>query len=76
VVTVFLKPLQTASRMMCRFWWPRTGLSRWANPPPNTVKNFATLELPELLKDRFWLARVTNALNPYWQRKNAPGKTG
>jgi len=45
------------------------------NPPSNSVKFFATLELLELVKDRAWLAKVTNALNQYWQRKNAEKKT-
>ena len=41
------------------------------NPPPNSVKYFATLELLEQAKDRTWLARVTGALNQHWQNKNA-----
>jgi hypothetical protein len=41
------------------------------NPPPNSVKYFATLEIIELGKDRTWLAKVTNALNQHWQKKNA-----
>ena len=41
------------------------------NPPPNSVKFFATLELLELVKDRAWLAKVTNTLNQHWQKKNA-----
>jgi hypothetical protein len=28
------------------------------------------LEVLELVKDRTWLAKVTNALNQHWQRKN------
>jgi hypothetical protein len=35
------------------------------NPPANSVKYFATLELLEQVKDRTWLAKVTNALNQY-----------
>jgi phage terminase small subunit len=46
------------------------------NPPPNSVKYFATLELLEQIKDRTWLAKVANALNQYWQRKNAAKKNG
>jgi len=46
------------------------------NPPANSVKFFATLELLELVKDRTWLARVTNALNQHWQTKNAAKKNG
>ncbi len=41
------------------------------NPPPNSVKYFAALEVLELAKDRTWLAKVTNALNQHWQHKNA-----
>ncbi len=40
------------------------------SPPPNCVKFFATLEVLELAKDRSWLAKLTNALNQHWQRKN------
>jgi hypothetical protein len=47
-----------------------------SNPPPNSVKFFATLELLELAKDRTWLAKVTNALNQHWQTKNAAKKNG
>ncbi len=41
------------------------------SPPPNSVKYFAALEVIELGKDRTWLAKVTNALNQHWQKKNA-----
>jgi hypothetical protein len=41
------------------------------NPPPNSVKYFATLEVLEQAKDRSWLAKVTNNLNQHWQHKNA-----
>src|SRR5512137_386981 len=41
------------------------------NPPPNSVKYFATLEVMEQAKDRTWLAKVTSALNQHWQHKNA-----
>ena len=41
------------------------------NPPPNSVKFFATLEVLEQAKDRIWLAKVTNALSQHWQSKNA-----
>lgn len=40
------------------------------NPPPNSVKFFATLELLEQVKDRAWLAKLTNALHQHWQKKN------
>jgi hypothetical protein len=45
------------------------------NPPANAVKFFATVELLELIKDKAWLAKVTNALNQHWQRKNAAKKS-
>jgi hypothetical protein len=41
------------------------------NPPPNSVKYFATLEVMEQANDRTWLAKVTSALNQHWQNKNA-----
>lgn len=41
------------------------------NPPPNSVKYFAALEIIERGKDQTWLAKVTNALNQHWQKKNA-----
>jgi hypothetical protein len=41
------------------------------NPPPNSVKYFAALEVIEQGKDRTWLAKVTNVLNQHWQKKNA-----
>ena len=41
------------------------------NPPPNGIKFFATGELLELVNDRSWLVKVTNAVNQYWHRQNA-----
>lgn len=46
------------------------------NPPANSVKFFAALELLEQVKDRAWLAKVTNALNQHWQKKNAAKRNG
>ncbi len=46
------------------------------NPPPNSVKFFAALELLEQVKDRVWLAKVTNAINQHWQRRNAAKRNG
>ena len=40
------------------------------HPAPNGVKYFATAEVLELVGDRTWLAKVTNAVNQYWQKKN------
>jgi hypothetical protein len=44
------------------------------NPAPNSVKYFAASELLEQVKDRAWLARVTNALNQHWQVRNGARK--
>ncbi len=44
------------------------------NPSPYNVKFFAASELLEQVQDRTWLAKVTNALNQHWQRKNAAKK--
>jgi hypothetical protein len=44
------------------------------NPPPSSVKYFAAAELLEQMNHRTWLAKVTNALNQHWQRKNAGKK--
>ncbi len=41
------------------------------NPSPYNVKFFAASELLEQVRDRAWLAKVTNALNQHWQKKNA-----
>ena len=41
------------------------------NPAPYSVKYFASIELLELVKDRGWLAKMTNTLCHHWQRKNA-----
>jgi hypothetical protein len=41
------------------------------NPPSHSVKFFAASELLEQVKDRSWLAKVTNALNQHWQKRNA-----
>lgn len=35
------------------------------NPPPNGIKFFATMDLLELVKDRSWLAKMTNAINQH-----------
>ena len=44
------------------------------NPPPNSVEFFAASELLELVQDRAWLAKVTNAVNQHWQKRNAAKK--
>ena len=40
------------------------------NPQPNSVKYFATVEVLEYVKDRAWLAKVTNAVSQHWKQKN------
>ena len=44
------------------------------NPSPYNVKFFAASELLEQVRDRTWLAKVTNALNQHWQKRNANKK--
>lgn len=44
------------------------------NPTPNAVKYFSSKDILELAGDASWLSRVTNALQQYWQRKNAARK--
>jgi hypothetical protein len=41
------------------------------NPSPYNVKYFAASELLEQVKDRTWLAKITNALNQHWKNRNA-----
>ena len=40
------------------------------NPQANAVKFFATGELLELVKDRAWLVKVTNAVCHHWRAQN------
>jgi len=35
---------------------------------------FATVDVLELIKDRSWLAKVTNTVNQHWRNKNAQKK--
>ena len=44
------------------------------NPAQNGIKFFATLELLELVKDRAWLVKMTNAVNQHWQIRNSAKK--
>jgi hypothetical protein len=44
------------------------------NPSPYNVKFFAASELLGQVQDRTWLAKVTNALNQHWQKRNANKK--
>ena len=41
------------------------------NPAANGIKFFAASELLELVKDRAWLVKVTNAVNQHWHKQNA-----
>lgn len=41
------------------------------NPPQNGIKLVSTDELLELVKDRSWLAKMTNVIHEHWRRKNA-----
>ncbi|HXR48990.1 MAG TPA: hypothetical protein VN784_16255 [Candidatus Limnocylindrales bacterium] len=44
------------------------------NPLPNGVKYFATADVLDLMADRAWLVKVTNAVSQFWQKKNAHKK--
>jgi len=44
------------------------------NPQKNGIKFFATSELLELVKDKAWLVKVTNAVNQHWHKQNAAKK--
>ena len=44
------------------------------NPPPNSIKFFATADITELMQDRGWLVKMTNSINQHWRIKNASRK--
>ena len=44
------------------------------NPSQNGIKFFATADLLEQVRDRSWLAKVTNTVIHYWHKKNARKK--
>ncbi len=44
------------------------------NPPQNAIKYFATADVLELIRDRSWLAKITNTVNQHWHRQNARKK--
>jgi hypothetical protein len=44
------------------------------NPAANSIKFFATADLLELVKDRNWLVRVSNAIYQHWHKKNCANK--
>ena len=41
------------------------------NPAQNGIKFFCTVDVLEVLKDRSWLTKATNAINTHWQKQNA-----
>ena len=43
-------------------------------PAQNSSKYFSTAELLESVKDRSFLAKITNTVSRYWQAKNARKK--
>jgi hypothetical protein len=45
------------------------------NPAANGIKFFSASELLQQVKERAWLAKVTNALNQHWQKRNAAKKS-
>lgn len=46
------------------------------SPPVNGIKMVSADELLESVRDRSWLAKVTNTIHQHWQRKNARRKSG
>jgi len=44
------------------------------SPAANSVKYFATAEILDLVKDRTWLAKMTNAVSGHWREKNLQKK--
>ena len=43
-------------------------------PAQNSTKYFATVDVLELMKDKAWLVKVTNAISQHWQHQNARKK--
>jgi hypothetical protein len=44
------------------------------NPAPNSIKYFAALDILDLVKDRTWLAKMTNVVGEHWREKNLQKK--
>jgi hypothetical protein len=44
------------------------------NPAPNAIKFFATADILDLVKDRSWLAKITNIISQHWHKRNARQK--
>jgi hypothetical protein len=40
------------------------------NPSQNSTKYFAAADVLEMMKDRSWLAKVTNTISQHWQKQN------
>jgi len=58
-------PILVASRM----------LKPLGNPAQNAIKFFATMEVLELVRDRSWLAKMTNIICQHWHKKNTRTKS-
>jgi hypothetical protein len=44
------------------------------NPAQNGIKFFATADVLELVRDRSWLAKMSNTITQHWNKKNARKK--
>ena len=44
------------------------------NPAANGIKFFAASEQLEMVQDRGWLVKVTNAVNQHWHKQNSRKK--
>jgi hypothetical protein len=44
------------------------------NPAQNGIIFFCTADILELLRDRSWLAKMTNTINQHWHKKNSGKK--
>ena len=45
------------------------------NPAPNAIKFFATADVLDLVKDRSWLAKITNIIGQHWHKRNMRQKS-
>ena len=45
------------------------------NPAPNAIKFFATADVMDLVKDRSWLAKITNIISQHWHNRNMRQKS-
>jgi hypothetical protein len=44
------------------------------NPPQNGIKFFSTSEVTEQVKDRAWLAKMTQTISQHWHKRNVRQK--